>query len=242
MAESTPCYEHGLDPATLAPDSVGVPAPSVTPQARAAAADDSSLWLPAGNHWDLNIEHDHRVQTGPFTGGGWKLCWHITVSPWQSVDAMRDVLHAKAAEVHFVIGGRAGVQHPVVIQCLPLDQFGKGLVHAAGGGETNRARAIQVEICAEPQDMPNFGHYHALANLFYALTHGDDPRVPIHNRLARQFSNKARFTDSKWASETGHLGHMHCPQNDHVDPEPQFQGKAMVGYVKHCYEHGAFAL
>lgn len=110
--------------------------------------------LPVGHHWDLHIEHDFSGgNAGSFVGGsGNRLVPHITVSPWQSVDSMVDVLHAKGAEPHVVIGGRPGVKHPVVIQLIPFNLAGRSLVHPPGTPETNRAgdHTVQAEICARP--------------------------------------------------------------------------------------------
>lgn len=110
--------------------------------------------LPQGHHWDLHIEHDFSGgNAGSFgEGSGNRLVPHITVSPWASIDSMVRVLQDKGAEPHFVIGGRPGVKHPVVVQLVPLDKAGRSLAHSAGTPETNRAgdRTIQVEICARP--------------------------------------------------------------------------------------------
>jgi hypothetical protein len=217
MAGHDQCWElpATLNRDDLAPDSVGVPAPPAP--ARKHGTDNAHLWLPEGLHAGLHIEHDHRVQTGPFTGGAWKWTWHETVSGWNTVDSMRDVLHAKSAEVHFVIGGRQGTQLPVVIQCLPLDQYGKGLVHLAGQPETNRARTIQVEICSSPDRDHSFNHYDALANLFWLVTHGDNPRVPVPAKVARSFSSVVRFRSSEYGNVKGMHAHRHVPQNNHTD-------------------------
>jgi hypothetical protein len=65
---------------------------------------------------------------------------------------MVNVLQTKGAEPHFVIGGRPGVKHPVVVQLVALDKAGRSLAHPPGTRETNRAgdRTIQVEVCARP--------------------------------------------------------------------------------------------
>jgi len=230
-----PCYDlpRGVSSAMLEPDSVGVPAAPVDIRAKTLSADNPKLWLPSGVHAGLKIEHDHRVQTGLFVGpANWKLCWHITVSGWEAVDAMRDTLHDKHAEVHFVVGARKGQSHPVVIQCLPLDQFGKGLVHASGRAETNRAHVIQVEICAQPEDMKNFKHYRVLANLTWLLTHGEHPRVPIKQRLTADMNSPRRHSDTGWQVAEGHTGHDKCPQNIHFDPTLDFEDTKLMKLVE----------
>lgn len=188
------------------------------------------LWLPEGHHWDLHIEHRDRGEgAGPFTGGGWKLCWHITVSPWQTVDSMADVLIAKRAEPHFVIGGREGREHPTVIQFLPLNRAGRALEHNSGP-ETNRANCIQVEICATPESVKDFTdwHYKALANLAELVAH----RMPVPCKVPRSFTSTKRFTGAGYVRVKGHHGHMHVPGNDHYDPTTAFRGSRLCKFIQ----------
>lgn len=197
------------------------------------------LWLPEGHHWSLHIEHLRAsLGAGAFTGGGWKLCWHITVSPWEAVDAMAQTVIAKNAEPHFVIGGRKGLEHPVVIQLLPLNIAGRSLQHTLAP-ETNRANTIQVEVCAWDTDAPGrkaedvIEHwpderYKALANLAELVAH----RVDIPAKTPRLFSNPKRFTGAGFVKTKGHLGHMHVPGNDHQDPTTSFKGGTLLRHMK----------
>jgi hypothetical protein len=137
------------------------------------------LWLPEGAHSDLNIEHSRGQGSGSFTGGGWKLCWHITVSPWASVDAMVSVLKSKNAAPHLVIGGRPGWQYPVVVQMLPFNEAGRALEHVLPQ-ETNRANTIQVEICARPGNVRQGRHEDMGSSLF------DLPGIHVPDAVLRQ--------------------------------------------------------
>lgn len=222
------CFASVPDGASLATDSLGVPASGVDPVNSFNQRKSNSIWVPEGFHVGLHFEHDHRVTTGPFVDGEWGWCWHITVSDYWTVDSMRNELHNKSAEVQFVIGGRKGVENPVCIQCLPLNEYGKGLIHLSGQPDTNRKPLIQVEICATVKEIASFKHYQALANLFWICTHGTNPRVPVHNKLARSFENNKRFTSTGYKRVRGHHGHMHVPQNDHVDPTNKFKGATLV--------------
>lgn len=105
-------------------------------------------WLPTGLHRDIHMERSVGGDAGDFLGGGWKLCWHITVSPWYAIDSMVNVLHSKGAEPHLVIGGRAGTRLPVAVQMIGFNQAARALRHGTNMPETNRANCIQVEICA----------------------------------------------------------------------------------------------
>lgn len=201
------------------------------------------LWLPEGHHSDLHIERLHvTLGAGPFTGGGFKICWHITVSPWERVESMAHDLAQRRVEPHLVIGGKAGRVHPTVIQLLPLNVAGRALQHTFPQ-ETNKANVIQVEICAEPDLGSAAQHngsisdvvahwpeerYKALGNLAALIMH----RVPVPNRCARAFSNPKRFTPSGYVRVKGHHGHRHVPGNDHDDPTKDFQGAKLCRYVE----------
>lgn len=187
----------------------------------------SDLWLPEGLHWDLHIEHHQLPDAGSFTGGGWGLCWHTTESPREAVDSMLGVLRDKNAAPHFVIGYRAGVRYPVVIQMIPLDRAGRALAHPSGP-ETNRANKIQIEICGRAAESNGWdtNWYRALANLAGLISH----RVPIPHSRPRAFPG-SRYTGMGWVNAEGHIGHCHCPGNDHVDPG-RFQGTRLVRLLK----------
>jgi hypothetical protein len=187
-------------------------------------------WLPEGHHYDLHIERLHAsLGAGPFTGGGWKLCWHITVSPWETADSMAHFLCQNRVEPHFVIGGKAGREHPTVIQLLPLDVAGRALKHVFQQ-QTNKANVIQVEICATPESVQAFTdwHYKAFGNLAQLIQH----RVDIPTRCARTFQNTKRFTANGYPRVKGHHGHMHVPGNDHFDPTTAFSGAKLCKYIK----------
>lgn len=182
------------------------------------------LWLPS--HENLNVEHRPLESSGSFTGGGWKWVWHYTVSSWNSVDAMYGVLRDKRAAPHFVIGGRPGTRHPVVIQMLPMNEAGRALVHGPGG-ETNRANCIQVEVCATEEIIRGFHdwQYQALANLVKL----SGSHVP--HRLARHFNDTRRFGPQEFVNVSGHCGHLHVPGNDHTDPGTHFDGSKVMRMV-----------
>lgn len=203
------------------------------------------LWLPEGHHWNLHIEHDPSENAGTFTGGGWKMCWHTTESPWLAVDAMVSTVQAKRACPHFVIGRRAGLIHPVVVQLIALNQAGRALENASADGyQTNRANVIQVEICGATEANQNIpkadwitnwsdDRYRALANLFGLVTH----RQGISNSSAQDFSKPRRMSDSEWVAAKGHVGHVMCPDNSHVDPTRLREG-LLIDLIRNLPEAG----
>jgi hypothetical protein len=154
----------------------------------------SGPWLPEGAHHDLNIEHHPSPGTGAYVPGtGHGLCFHITVSPWNAIDPMISVLKAKHAEPQIAIGGRPGYKFPVVVQFLPLEQWGKALAHPAGTPETNRVAGVQIEICA------TVGNAHRTSTepgseLF------DLPDVELPSDLIRAAAKAAKGTDEHRAA------------------------------------------
>jgi hypothetical protein len=190
----------------------------------------SSWWLPRGHHYDLHVEHRSLEHAGPFTGGGNKLVWHITASGWMTADAVWRVVRDNRSAPHLIIGGRAGRRHPVVIQCIPFNRAARALRHPSGP-DTNRADCLQVEVCADVDDVPafpRFRRYQALANLVRLtnLTVPDDREVS--RRLARAFTDRRRFGGQEFVRAAGHCGHMHVPGNDHTDPTTAFDGPVLL--------------
>lgn len=189
-----------------------------------------TAWLPQGHHWNLHIEQERLLDAGSFTGGGWKLLWHTTESRWDQLDAMVDVLREKRAAPHLVIGGRAGREHPTVVQCVSFKRAGRALANDGSDGfQTNRANVIQVEICgfASESHLWNDARYKALANLAKLIMH----RVPVLNVAAQDFSRPHRMSDSEFVEARGHVGHSMAPDNDHSDPG-RFREGALVNFIR----------
>lgn len=178
------------------------------------------LWLPEGHHYDLHIEHNReRPPAGPMEGGGHKIVWHTTEG--RNLRAMQEVLNNKNAGPHFLIG-RDGTsrEHFTVVQFFPLNQGARALRNDSSDLQpTNRANAIQVEICAfakdAPEDYKQPGIMTALANLVRLIEH----RVDVPRKAPRSFKvGTPRYTDAGFVKAAGHVGHAHVPDNDHWDP------------------------
>lgn len=199
-----------------------------------------SIWLPEGysKKYGLHVVHRPAESAGAFTGGGRKWVWHITVSSPTNVDGVADVLVGERACPQLLIGFRPKLVRPVVYQFMSLDEAGRALVHS-GPTETNRANAIQCEIAAQVEDVQHFdewGYYKALANLVRFVNDKLPHNVPWE--LARSFSNTTRFGGQEFVDVAGHCGHMHVPQNDHVDPTTAFKGSTLMWRLKHMPKGG----
>lgn len=175
------------------------------------------LWIPTGTPYGLRVLKDRMEDAGQFTGGGWKLVWHTTEG--SSLQGAIDTLRARRSAPHFVIDPRTGR----CVQTIPLNRAARCLQHI-GPEETNRARAIQVEVvgfAAHSGEWPE-SHYRRLAMLALLIEH----RVPIPRRMAAglTFSNPRKLTGVGFVRAAGHLGHIHVPGNNHTDPGTGFRG------------------
>jgi hypothetical protein len=231
-------HAHGTEDPVYAPS----PSPRMLQGLLTGAAmeDWEGYWLPEGLHYDLHIEHRPLESAGEFTGGGNKWLWHITVSPWATVDSMWVVVRDKRASPTLIIGGRPGWKLPVVIQCMPFNRAARALAHPSGP-ETNRADVTQVEICANVADVPRFDEnerYLAFANLVKLANIRMPENREIPRRLARSFSNTERFGGQEFVDVAGHCGHMHAPKNDHGDPTTAFMGSRLMDRLENFPDGG----
>lgn len=171
----------------------------------------NDLWLPTGNHWGLNISHERRPDAGEFVPSNHKLTLHTVEGT--SFSGARSTLIANRDEPHILVS----VDGKTVRQFIPFNRSSKSLAHPSGTPETNRAGCIQIEICGFAHDSHNWteGKMSRLAALCVLIEH----RVNIERRTHCKWqSDVTRIPAEKFANWKGYIGHMHVPNNDHVDP------------------------
>lgn len=132
---------------------------------------------------------------------------------------------AKGVPPHVTADPRRRERH----QHVPVDRAAYALKNLAGGVETNRQGAVQVEIVGRASAISDLSHddlawlgtdvVHPLQQATgFALNHpvfvGPDAGT-IATRTAKQ-----RFTFDAWSAFDGICGHQHIPENDHWDPGP----------------------
>jgi hypothetical protein len=198
----------------------------------------SKLWLPEDHVHDLHVVRHSIGSDLSFTGGGWKALWHTTQSPWYSFDAIDSYFRgdARGKAPHFLIGGRPGAEHPYVAQYVPLDESSFALQNDTGDHmDTNRANCIQIEVCGYAEDMGDFVHYRALANLFDLIDH----RQHIENWTHADACVPAtRYSDRTFVLKEGHLGHNMAPDNSHTDPGLCFRWGTLQALIAALPEAG----
>ncbi len=124
---------------------------------------------------------------------------------------------------HFTVNPKTGER----VQHIALNRSGYAMRNTAGGVETNRQGAIQIEIVGFSDDSP------AMADLEVAWL-GVDVLRPIQRAVGFGWQHPAfvgrdagfiarvnapqRMAHSTWLSFHGICGHQHVPENDHWDP------------------------
>jgi hypothetical protein len=174
--------------------------------AAAHAAHAKQLWHP-------DATHDVYADAGAFTTGKPKLVWHTTEGS--------SLPTYQGSAPHFTLDPRTGK----LWQHIPVNRAAKSLKHPAGTVETNHAHALQVELIGFARDTAAWpdAHYARIAELARWIEHNAD--VP-RTCGVKFFTGTARLGGQAWLDYSGHCGHCHVPNNDHIDP-----GSFQIGKV-----------
>lgn len=120
---------------------------------------------------------------------------------------------------HFTVAAGAVWQH------IALDQAAKALKNLSGGVETNRARAVQIEVvgyAAHPLWSDALITTMRKLMVWLEATCGIRAVAPLQGFKAYPASygltNGVRMSNANWTAFNGWCGHQHVPENDHGDP------------------------
>lgn len=153
--------------------------------------------------------------SGPHTGGPFKIVHHTTEG--STAQGALNAFAANRSDPHFTVDGTTIFQH------VDTAEGARALRNDAGGVQTNRDSAVQIELVG-------FAHLpkdpRALANLarlcrWIEGTHGvprvwpSGPPKPAKNGKDPGGHNRDAAT---WDTKGGHYGHSHVPENTHWDP------------------------
>lgn len=152
---------------------------------------------------------------GNYLGGPWRIVWHTTEGN-TAAEAIA-LFQAHNSWPHFTVEPDQAYQH------VDTALAARSLENAAGGVETNRWHAVQIELVAYaalPKPPELIARAAQLAR-WIERTHGvvrewpnGHPR-PAHNFLDPGGHNRDAQT---WKNRGGHYGHCHVPENHHWDP------------------------
>jgi peptidoglycan hydrolase-like protein with peptidoglycan-binding domain len=180
-------------------------------------------WLDPAKYERLNITSC----TGPGTqydGYAWSIVLHSTESPPGSIDGINSLFRSKPCYApHFTIdpmGSRRRVQY------IPWTWSACALRGGRDGYQTNRGRAVQVEICGYANDAPGWPDdcLYQIADWIVDCMGDGVPINPhniadmtqFHGVLATE-SAPQRLSPAAWKGFDGITAHVQIPYNDHWD-------------------------
>lgn len=144
---------------------------------------------------------------GSMLGGKPKCAWHST-------ETHGPPSYADDNWPHMTIDRGEAFQH------LPANRAARALKNLAGGVQTNRWNVFQIEVVGSANRIAFHKVMREVADWLYEYR--GVPRVSTVKWVQYDKSygahNGVRLTASEWSVYTGHLGHMHVPENLHGDP------------------------
>jgi Putative peptidoglycan binding domain len=179
----------------------------------------------------LNPSKYERLQitscTGPgtqYNGYAWKFVCHSTESPPGSINGVNSLFRSQPCSCpHFCIdpgGTRRRVQY------IPWTWSACALRGARNGIQTNRARAVQMEICGYAKDSPgwNDDFLWQVADVIADCIIDGVPINPNHVNDMTQLTGvlasenaRQRMAPGTWTNFDGITFHVEVPYNDHWD-------------------------
>lgn len=156
--------------------------------------------------WHPDAKKDTYSHLGTFTMNvPPRIVWHTTEGT--------SLPRYSGSAPHFTLNPRTGD----LWQHIPINCGALTLKNQGGRVETNRARAIQIELIGFAKDTPNWpsSYYDEIADLArWIERNADVPRKCTVDFVA----GRKTMSGSQWLNYTGHCGHQHVPENDHWDP------------------------
>ena len=153
--------------------------------------------------------------SGTYTGGPFKIVHHTTEG--STAAGAFDAFASHRSDPHFTVDATTIYQH------IDTDKAARALRNPPGGVQTNRDKAIQIEVVGfahRPKTKPTLRNVARLCR-WIEQTHGVSPEWPNgHPKPARNGRDPGGHNRNAatWDSKGGHYGHCHVPENTHWDP------------------------
>ena len=165
------------------------------------------------------------VGGGTYVDAPWKIVHHKTIVISENAHALYS---KKRSWPHFTVGPSGIQQH------YDTEVSARSLENLGGGVETNRSRAVQIELVAAVGKPALPGSLAHLASLLRWIeeTH-KVPSVWPSGRPKQPKNDKDpgghNRDKNNWLTVSGHYGHCHVPENAHWDPFYYDEEWAVVG-------------
>lgn len=161
--------------------------------------------------WQPVPGHEHPA--GPFTGGAAKILHHTTEG--SSFGGAFETYKKTGDFPHFTDSFEGGTYR--AWQHLRIDEAASALEHRRGTAPTNTDNVIQIEhvgFTASSSSWP-IEYLDGIARLCRWIE-AQTGCLPV--AIAGFGPGARRLSVAEWHSTSGHCGHMHAPNNSHVDP------------------------
>jgi hypothetical protein len=180
-------------------------------------------WLPSHKYERLQITGC----TGPGTmyeGYAWCFVLHSTESPPGSIDGINNLFRAKPCSAPHITIDPMGTRRRV--QYIPWTWSAAALKGGQGGYQTNRGRAVQMEICGytnETRDWPDDALYQIADVIADVISDGcpinphNTPDMSSLSGTLATSSARQRMTGEQFKQFDGISAHVYMPFNDHYD-------------------------
>lgn len=153
---------------------------------------------------------------GPYTGGPFKIVHHTTEGSTR--DGAFAAFRANRSDPHFT------VDHAGIYQHINTSIAARSLRNAAGGVETNKDSALQIEVVGFAHLLKNPATLRNVARLCRWLEQVHSVSAAWPNGLPKVATPGGHDPGGhnrnavNWNTKSGHFGHCHVPENTHWDP------------------------
>lgn len=174
----------------------------------------SELWFPGAN-----LSRKAPVDGGSILGGNPKCLWHDTETKGLPS-------YSSGYWPNMTICSGTPYQH------IPADRAARALRNESGGVQTNRWNVFQIEVCGYANKVV----YHPVMTevaQWLKEVRGCPMKATVRWRTYPESygASPVRLSASEWATYSGHLGHMHAPENAHGDPGSPFPIQQILANV-----------
>lgn len=174
---------------------------------------DSNLFFPGAD-----LSHRAPVDGGSILGGEPKCLWHSTQGsnlPSYSDNFFPNMTICKG----------------VAFQHIPANRAARALKNLSGGVQTNRWNVFQIEVCGFANDLAFVSVMQEVADWLQDVRRTPKTCTVEFIQFDASFgtNNGVRLSKDEWRVYSGHLGHMHAPENDHGDPGSPFPIARILG-------------
>lgn len=153
--------------------------------------------------------------SGPHLGGPFKIVHHSTEG--RTAQGALEAFRTNRSDPHFTVDGSTIYQH------IDTSMGARALRNEAGGVQTNRDGAIQIELVGfahlpkDPRALTNVARLCRWIEATHRVPRTWPAGFPRSARNGRDPGGHNR-DPAIWDTQSGHYGHCHVPENTHWDP------------------------